>query len=41
MPKRIAFVTPAAPVLKREPPVGLQWLHDVNFDELRLACRMR
>ena len=36
MPKRIAFITPAAPVLKREPPVGPQWIHEVKFDGWRM-----
>ena len=36
MPKRIAFITPAAPVLKREPPVGPQWVHEVKFDGWRM-----
>jgi ATP dependent DNA ligase domain len=37
MPNRIAFITPAAPVLKQEPPVGPQWIHEVKFD----GCRMQ
>ena len=36
MSKRIAFITPAAPVLKREPPVGPQWVHEVKFDGWRM-----
>ena len=36
MPKRIAFITPAAPVLKREPPAGPQWIHEVKFDGWRM-----
>jgi bifunctional non-homologous end joining protein LigD len=36
MPKRIAFITPAAPVLKREPPEGPQWIHEVKFDGWRM-----
>ena len=36
VPKRIAFITPAAPVLKREPPVGPQWIHEVKFDGWRM-----
>jgi bifunctional non-homologous end joining protein LigD len=36
MPRRIAFITPAAPVLKREPPVGPQWIHEVKFDGWRM-----
>jgi bifunctional non-homologous end joining protein LigD len=36
MPQRIAFITPAAPVLKREPPVGPQWVHEVIFDGWRM-----
>ena len=36
MSKRIAFITPAAPVLKREPPAGPQWIHEVKFDGWRM-----
>ena len=36
MPKRIAFITPAAPVLQREPPAGPQWIHEVKFDGWRM-----
>jgi bifunctional non-homologous end joining protein LigD len=36
VPKRIAFITPAAPVLKREAPVGPQWIHEVKFDGSRM-----
>jgi bifunctional non-homologous end joining protein LigD len=36
MPKRLAFITPAAPVLKRTPPVGPQWIHEVKFDGCRV-----
>ena len=36
MPNRIAFITPAAPVLKREPPTGPQWIHEVKFDGWRM-----
>jgi hypothetical protein len=27
-----AFIIPSAPVLKRQPPTGPQWLHEVNGD---------
>ena len=35
MPKRNPFIIPSAPVLKRQPPTGPQWLHEVKFDGLR------
>jgi bifunctional non-homologous end joining protein LigD len=33
--KRNPFIIPSAPVLKREPPRGEQWLHEVKFDGWR------
>ncbi len=33
--KRNPFIIPSAPVLKSEPPVGPQWLHEVKFDGWR------
>jgi bifunctional non-homologous end joining protein LigD len=33
--KRTAFVVPTAPVLKRPPPSGPQWIHEVKFDGWR------
>ena len=33
--KRNPFIIPSAPVLKREPPTGPQWLHEVKFDGWR------
>ena len=36
VPKRIAFITPAAAVLKRNPPEGPQWIHEVKFDGWRM-----
>jgi bifunctional non-homologous end joining protein LigD len=33
--KRIAFVVPSAPVLKKSPPVGPEWLHEVKQDGWR------
>ena len=35
MLKRNPFIIPSAPVLKREPPRGEQWLHEVKFDGWR------
>ena len=35
MPKRNPFIIPSAPVLKRQPPTGPQWLHEVKFDGWR------
>ncbi len=29
---KIPFIIPSAPVLKRAPPTGPQWLHEVSFD---------
>jgi bifunctional non-homologous end joining protein LigD len=36
VPKRIAFITPAAPVLRPEAPSGPQWIHEVKFDGWRM-----
>jgi bifunctional non-homologous end joining protein LigD len=33
--KRNPFIIPSAPVLRREPPNGDQWLHEVKFDGWR------
>jgi ATP-dependent DNA ligase len=33
--KRNPFIIPSAPVLKRQPPTGPQWLHEVKFDGWR------
>jgi bifunctional non-homologous end joining protein LigD len=33
--KRNPFVIPSAPVLKRAPPSGSEWLHEVKFDGWR------
>jgi bifunctional non-homologous end joining protein LigD len=33
--KRIAFVVPSAPALKKLPPVGPEWLHEVKHDGWR------
>jgi bifunctional non-homologous end joining protein LigD len=33
--KRNPFIMPSAPVLKRQPPTGPQWLHEVKFDGWR------
>ena len=35
MLKRIAFIAPSAPVLKRAPPSGPEWLHGVKHDGWR------
>lgn len=35
MLKRNPFIAPSLPVLKREPPRGEQWLHEVKFDGWR------
>jgi ATP-dependent DNA ligase len=35
VPKRPAFIIPSVPVLKREPPKGPQWIHEVKFDGWR------
>ena len=35
MLKRNPFILPSAPVRKREPPKGSQWLHEVKFDGWR------
>ena len=35
MLKRNPFIIPSAPVPRREPPTGLQWLHEVKFDGWR------
>ena len=35
MIKRNPFIIPSAPVLKRQPPTGPQWLHEVKFDGWR------
>jgi bifunctional non-homologous end joining protein LigD len=35
VPKRIAFIEPSAPVLRREPPIGPEWLHEVKHDGWR------
>ena len=35
MLKRTVFVVPSAPVLKRSPPVGPEWLHEVKHDGWR------
>ena len=34
--KAYRLITPAAPVLKQEPPVGPQWIHEVKFDGWRM-----
>ena len=31
----LPFIIPSAPVLKRQPPTGPQWLHEVKFDGWR------
>ena len=33
--KRIQFIEPSAPVLRRGPPSGPEWLHEVKFDGWR------
>jgi bifunctional non-homologous end joining protein LigD len=33
--KRTAFIVPSAPVLKRAPPSGPEWLHEVKHDGWR------
>jgi bifunctional non-homologous end joining protein LigD len=33
--KRTAFIVPSAPVLKRAPPLGPEWLHEVKHDGWR------
>jgi hypothetical protein len=33
--KRSPFIIPSAPVLKRQPPQGRKWLHEVKFDGWR------
>jgi bifunctional non-homologous end joining protein LigD len=33
--KRNPFIVPTAPVLKRQPPIGPQWIHEVKFDGWR------
>ena len=35
MLKRDPFIIPSAPVLKRQPPTGPQWIHEVKFDGWR------
>ena len=35
MLKRNPFIIPSAPVLRRQPPTGPQWLHEVKFDGWR------
>ena len=35
MLKRTAFIVPSAPVLKRAPPSGPEWLHEVKHDGWR------
>lgn len=35
----IPGTTPAAPVLKREPPAGPQWIHEVKFDGWRMQLQ--
>jgi bifunctional non-homologous end joining protein LigD len=36
MLKRNAFIVPSAPVLRREPPTGERWIHEVKFDGWRV-----
>ena len=33
--KRSAFIVPSAPVLKKFPPIGPEWLHEVKHDGWR------
>jgi ATP-dependent DNA ligase len=33
--KRNPFIIPSAPFLKRQPPTGPQWLHEIKFDGWR------
>ncbi len=35
MRKRTAFIVPSAPVLKKAPPVGPEWLHEAKHDGWR------
>ena len=35
MQQRTAFIVPSAPVLKRNPPTGPEWLHEVKHDGWR------
>ena len=35
MLKRSAFIVPSAPVLKKSPPVGPEWLHEIKHDGWR------
>ena len=35
MVKRSAFVVPSQPVLRKQPPSGPQWIHEVKFDGWR------
>jgi hypothetical protein len=30
------FIEPCLPTLRKEPPTGLQWVHEVKFDGYRL-----
>ena len=40
MSKR-AFIVPSAPVLKKHPPTGPQWIHEVKFDGWRAQLHKR
>ena len=35
MLKPNAFIVPSAPVLRKEPPIGEQWIYEVKFDGWR------
>lgn len=36
MPGASAFITPCQPTLRKEPPTGLGWVHEVKFDGFRI-----
>ena len=36
MLKRHPFIEPSAPVLRKEPPTGPDWIHEVKFDGFRI-----
>ena len=39
--KRSPFIIPSVPILKREPPRGDQWIHEVKFDGFRAQLHKR
>lgn len=38
---RTPFIEPSAPVLKREPPTGPEWLHEIKHDGWRAQLHLR